>query len=167
MTLEDLVSKQAKIMNYIKQDEETTRKLVEAKGDISKIRDVIKKASTDDFIVGIVDTPSYTPFVIDIADQIMSQFPEVVSEVQDKLLGIIKHKRPKPKKKYIKKYQSKTISGKTYNKGYQKWSTQETTFLKSRSGKSKKDITEEYNSFFSNSPRSESSIMTKFYRVQK
>jgi len=167
MSLEDLVSKQDKIMNYIKQDDETARKLAEAKGNISKIATVLKQASTDDFIQGIVDSPQYASFTLDVADKIMSDHPKAVQETQDKLLGLkTKQKPKKAKKKYVKKYKSKTASGKTYKKGYKKWQNVEVTFLKSRKNKTATEVYKEYSQFF-NEQRSKSSVITKFYRVRK
>jgi len=167
MSLEDLVSKQTKIMTYIKQDKSTARELIKAEGDISKIKNVIKRASTDNFIIGITDAPHYATFIMDVADQIIAQHQDVIQEQQDIKLGLRKKPVKTKKKKYVKKHKSKTSTGKVYSKGYSKWSAPETTFLKSRKDKPANQVVKEYNEFFGDSPRSKSSIITKIYRVRR
>lgn len=166
MPIEDLVAKQQKIMRYIKQDEKTARELAETNGNIDGIRSVLSRNSTDDFVTGIVNSPQYDSFTIDVADQIMADFPMVVQEVRDKQLGL-KTKLEKPKRKKFdgKKFKSKTKTGKVYQKTYKKWTDKEITFLKSRKDKPAKEVYKEYNEYFS-TERSRSSLLSKFYRVR-
>lgn len=165
MSLDKIVVNQDKIMQYIKQDASVSRQLFEAQGNVAVMRDVLKKSATDDFIAGIVDSPQYEIFVNEISQDIIEQHPEVKQEVLDKKLGVKKIKKQPVKKKYVKKYTSKTKGGKIYKKGYKRWTGAEKTFLKSRSNMSASQTVKEYNEFFDIS-RSRSSITTKIYRLR-
>lgn len=72
-----------------------------------------------------------------------------------------------PKKISIKSYKRKGISVKSYNKGYQKWTPAQKTFLAVRKAKkiSPKIIIQQYNSHFKEG-RSSSSLKTQIFRTK-
>lgn len=77
-----------------------------------------------------------------------------------------------PQKKQISGYSrivyGKEVSVKSYYKGYNKWSNPQIRFLQVRKAQgilTAKQISREYNTHFTDSPRTESSIKTQLYRV--
>lgn len=171
MSLTDLLTRQETMENYVNKDKELARELFKAGKDASLIRQALIKKSEEEFIVNVFKDPKYEPFLLSVAESAMMEHPEVEEELAYEQLGL---KPPKKKKvmfrkkpKVKKTITSKTKTGKTYKRSFNRWSSSEEQFIKTRlrNDKSVGDISKE---FFDQTDyvRTESSVKTKIYRIK-